>query len=231
MPEEAQSTDQQSSQKEAPVRTPHKINLIHILIGVIIGVVLLGTGFGIYFLTQSKSEPTNEPNQVSTPSAQQATPSAKETTQAEKESQKTNETQSKEETDNWKTYTGKYIKVTLKYPPNWEVNEVDGADTGEGKENTKISLNEAATDRNLSITENFLGGFAGLTQTSEKNITVGGVQTKKTYFVNEDETDTQMHIQFSKNGKDYYIIGSWDAEDAGADEIVDQILTTLKFLE
>lgn len=231
MPEEAQSTDQQSSQKEAPVRTPHKINRLHILIGVVLGTVLLGAGFGVYLLTQSKEEPTTTPTKVSTSSAQQATPSAKETTQAEKESQKTNETQSKEETDNWKTYTGKYIKVSFKYPPTWTVSETDGLDTGEGKVNTKIIVNESANSRGLSIIEDFLGGFAGLTQTSEKNITVGGVQTKKTYFVNEDETDMQMHIQFSKNGKDYYIIGSWDAEDAGADEIVDQILTTLKFLE
>ena len=91
-------------------------------------------------------------------------------------------------------------------------------------------MNDSANNRGLSITEDFLGGFAQLDKVSEKNVTVAGVKTKKTYFTNKSETEMQAHIQFSKNGKDYYIISAWEAEDAGADEIFDQILATLKFV-
>ncbi|MCH7541318.1 hypothetical protein IH981_00875 [Patescibacteria group bacterium] len=221
MPEETTSTNQQTPTKVTPAKTPHKINWLHILIGVIIGIVLLGVGFGVYFLTQSKSEPAKESIKVSTPSAKQATPSGQPTTTSTK----------KDGTEGWKTFTGKYIKVTFKYPPSWKVSEVDGLSTPEGKVNTKVSLNESGKDRGLSITENFLGGFTGLQQTSEKSITIDGILTKKVYLEDEQGGGIQVHIQIERNSKNYFIIGSWADGDLGADEVIDQILATLKFLD
>ena len=126
MPEEAKITDQKAS-KEAPVRTPHKINWIHILIGVVLGAGLLGAGFGVYLLTQSKEEPTTTPAKVATPSSKQATSSSTVTPSAEKD-----------ETAGWKTLisvTPEFnsqvydpsltIRFSFKYPPNFKVIKAD----------------------------------------------------------------------------------------------------------
>lgn len=144
MPEEAQSTDQQIPPKEAPKNTSHKINWLHILIGVIIGAFLLGAGFGVYFLTQSKEESTTTPAKVATPSSKQATSSSTATPSAEKD-----------ETSDWKTYEDKDAGYSIKYPPS--INKGYGyGDVGflsqffsnyEFKENIALSACEVGTGK------------------------------------------------------------------------------------
>jgi hypothetical protein len=207
---------------------------VDVAIAMIIAVSAVIVGVYWFFILDKSSSDFGGPVKVATSSAKKATQSA-ETSASEGDeniSQSDTNTTTGEEstTSGWKTYTGKFVQVSFKYPPAITVDEVDGVDTGQGKVNTKIALNDSANNRGLTITEDLLGGFAQLNMVSEKNITVAGVQTKKTYFTNESETEMQAHIQFSKNGKDYYIILVWEAEDAGADEIFDQILATLKFV-
>lgn len=203
---------------------------------VILTVVLISVAVAIitvvyWFFVLGKSEPASiGPTKVSTPSAKFSTPSAQTDPKSEKQTQDSGEPDQKSKTVNWKTYTGKFIKATFKYPPTWVVAEALGVNTGEGLVNTKISLSDSANGRAFFITENFLGGFTGLQQTSEKNITIDGVATKKTYLEDELGGGIQVHIQLEKDGKNYFLIGSWADEDLGADEIIDQILATLEFL-
>lgn len=107
MTEQPQIAEEQIPANEAPKNPLHKLNLLHVMIGVIAGVILLGMGFGVYLLTQSKSESTNEPIKVSTPSAKKAIPSATATPSADKD-----------ETDDWIVY--KDDDITLKYPKGWK---------------------------------------------------------------------------------------------------------------
>ncbi len=230
----------QAQQKPQP--KPISTNVVSwpkvILTVLIVSVATVAITGAYWFFVLSKSSAGNEftgPVKVATSSAKKATQSAKTSVSEEDENIAQSDTKTVAEgekgtTSGWKTYIGKFIKVTFKFSSTWTVDEVDGVDTGEGKVNTKITLNDSANNRGLSITEDFLGGFAQLDKVSEKNVTVAGVKTKKTYFTNKSETKMQAHIQFSKNGKDYYIIAAWEAEDAGADEIFDQILATLKFV-
>ncbi len=156
-----------------------RINWLHILIGVIIGVVLLGAGFGVYFLTQPKSESTNEPIKVSTPSAKQATPSATATPSADKD-----------ETADWKTFTYENPKISFKYPKSWFIN-VEPEINNEGNFTVSISSYNPTSIKNYPsdlpkkwiLLEIFV---------SKKATTSGGENSKLYDFISSQALNVQV---------------------------------------
>ena len=121
MPENStQGFSSEALSQKATQQPSRKINWLHVLIGVVIGLILIGAGFGAYLLTHlQQNKESNQPQittKRSTPSAKQATNSAK-----------------KDETADWKTFINSSYKYSLKYPGILKTysNSAMGGDTAE----------------------------------------------------------------------------------------------------
>lgn len=249
MPEEAQIADQKAS-KETLVKTPHKINWIHILIGVVIGAVLLGAGFGVYFLTQSKEGPLAASTKVSTPSAQQATPSATATPSAKKD-----------ETADWKTYENKDAGYSIKYPSllnkglgygdvgfliqdfsNYEFPEnvalatACEAGTGIGEEDcftiytSKEPRDVTGVVNKLQVGESVQDGQ--VTYTRQKPINHAGYEW--TVFTSKYEKSDNKYTAKAKRDGVYYVISIRAKSESTVNAnkgLLEKILLTFKFLD
>lgn len=219
MPEEAQIADQKAS-KETLVKTPHKINWIHILIGVVLGAGLLGAGFGVYLLTQSQSESTNEPNQVSTSSAKQATPSATATPSADKD-----------ETADWKTYTNPTYNLSFKYPTEWSI-----------KEETKDSVTLKSDNPNVEFvmykSDVVITSIKPYKIVSTEKVRILGKDTEKNLLEDDPSVfptasrpirDRGVFVQIEKD-KDLFVISSfYEKNNQSMEQLFDLILKTLNF--
>ena len=152
----------------------------------------------------------------------------------------------KDGTTDWQSYEGKLIKVQFKVPPSWEIEEKDGSIFEGKKVNTMIITRNPAKSRGFTITENPSGGFAGLyeIESLEEEVVVDGTKTSKIYFkfgewwlVKDpseipDQPITMWITIMDVNGNNYRISGSWEADDyEETDKIIDQILSTFKFIE
>lgn len=236
MPEETQSIDQQIPTKEAPKNTTHKISWLHILIGVVVGAGLLGAGFGVYFLTQSKGESTTTPTKVSTPSAKQATPSATATPSAEKD-----------ETADWETYISKTFGFSIRYQKEKFCSK---GQIEERKSNLAIEEAESEvlfkafdclSDYSLLISivgksyQEPRAKFGDFDLISELPITVAGIKTAKKIYGADPGTLAIVVIKSENSTYVFQYAGSLIYEQNEGDELsekeFDQILSTFKFLD
>lgn len=233
MPEEAQIADQKAS-KETLVKTPHKINWIHILIGVVIGAVLLGAGFGVYFLTQSKEGPPAASTKVSTPSAQQATPSATATPSAQKD-----------ETADWKVYTNKTLGFSIKYPKEkfCSKGQIEERKSNlaieEAKSEILFKAFDCLSDYSLLISiagKNYQepgAKFGDFDLISKSLITVVGIKTSKKIYGADPGTFAVVVIKSENNTYVFQYAGSLLYEQNEGDELsekeFDQIISTFRF--
>ncbi len=214
------------------------INWKNILIGVVVGATLVGGGFLVYNAYQAKpKESTPTTTKTSTSSANPAP--------------QTSPPATKDETADWKTYEGKLVNLSLKYPSNWTVSEDDkGVYVGEYKEGTgyisqsnqepEIILQDSANNRILKVIRrgSFIGSYS---EPKEVDVIVSGISSKKSYWIliNLSENGskpttsvpTYSTIQLSVNGTSFLIYGEWKEKDTEADKILDQIVSTFKFLD
>ena len=241
MPEEVQSTYQQTPPKETPVQTSHKINWFHIVIGVIAGVILVGMGLGVYLLTQSKSEPTNETTKVSTPSAKQATPSVTAIPSAEKD-----------ETADWNVHENKDLGFKIKYPNSWDYIdqtkfETQACDPGPtvgkdlvlfGRENLKcvgvahFGLWDEKVEFVVYSTKKY-NPLKPITGEIYTDLTIDGEKAVKNFLTETSQgprcTCTRIYVNHKDKG---FMIEFVNKDLKGNyDPIYDTLLSTLKFLD
>lgn len=144
------------------------------------------------------------------------------------------------ETANWKTHTASVANVSFKLPPSWKVEEQPrGNPQTPGFMQQSIALKG---ENNFGITyfENYFGGFAGTKTLYAKNVEIGGIKTTKDYLIGLDEqtdqssTPVQLIINLDPNvdfPNGRFLIASFEKETfEEEDKILDQILSTFKFL-
>lgn len=133
----------------------------------------------------------------------------------------------------WKTVRTSVIKATLKLPPNWSVEEQEGGDVGYGNYgivNTSITIINPSGQHLFSLTKNFFGGFGGPYKLlKERKILIDNTEANETYF--DLERQTQVHITFKRNDDAYILIANWDNENKEAEKLLDNIVSTFKFLD
>lgn len=208
-------------------------------IGIILTVAIIAIG-GIWYFVQSTEDKA--------PAAEEET-TVKVSTSSPKQKTVTKEVE-KDETADWKTYQGKLINLSLKYPSNWTVGEDNkGVYLGEYKEETgyigrsnqepEIILQDSANNRILKVSRrgDFIGSYS---KPKEVDVIVSGISSKKSYWIlmnlseNGSKPDTSVPtystILLSVNGTKFLIYGEWKEKDTEADKIFDQILSTFKFL-
>ena len=150
-----------------------------------------------------------------------------------------------DETADWETYKGKLINVSFKIPPDWTVEEKDGLIHNGEKINTSITISDKTKNTNsLSITQNFFGGFSGISliEPLTEDIQISGIKAEKNYFKNFDpitdkpasdsDTPELMVIQFNNTeGVNFTLVGSWGINNfESANDTFDQILLTFQFI-
>ena len=132
---------------------------------------------------------------------------------------------------NWKTYTGKFTNVTIKYPTNWAVTETEGYinDSGQ-REQSYIQLEKKDKTAYISITGSFFGGIAEET-VKEEEILIDNIKAKLNITRHsENEPANRFDYRIKKGQRFYMVFESWDEKDDRKNYEVKEILKTFKLL-
>ncbi|MDP2720828.1 MAG: hypothetical protein Q8O75_02710 [bacterium] len=230
MPDENVASPQTNPPPAPPgSQTSSGINWKNIIIGVVIGAVLFGGGG---YLVYNAYQPKEEPAQNATTTTKTSTPSS--TTKKE---------EPKDETADWVLLSNTQLGYSVKYPPTWKTKRCT-ENVPENKSTDGFGPNEANTGTCASGSfptifiasgKNYLNIVdSSYTDYKTENLTIAGRAAIKTSGVTKGRPDIQDGIyivEYTFVDKSLYIKFTGNKTDTDNLNVLDQMLSTFKFLD